>query len=775
MGQRRDACGARRVASLCAAALVFWAAARSAAANEVDQDKVAPLTFVLNGADKGEVTAVLRHAEVWVPAQDLDRAGLAHPWGRTEVIRGKIYVSLGSLGEEVAYAVDTAELTLRVDAPIQMLAPSTVDLAAVAPVDIEHRRDASLFFNYAPRLMNLRTPEAFFEAGASVSGHLLFSSASFTPQHGLVRGMSNLTIDDRDGYRRYVIGDSFVSGGELGGGFFTGGLTVTKTYELDPYFRKTPPLGAAGSTLSPSTLDVYVDGVLVRRQPIAPGPFRIENLPVQAGGGTARYVVRDAFGRESAFSSTYYASAGLLAEGLSEYTYSVGLRRVDVQTKSFAYGGFGALATHRVGLSSTMTAGVRIESAVDLLSGGPSLTTVLPFGGQLDLAAAASAAPSGGGLAGLASYTFTDPSFSAGVRGRLVSDRYSTLSLDAGSDRANLDTSAFVTAPLGRRFTVGSQYGLLVHRDAGPSFRVGLSTTVQLESSLALSVTASRTVTGGRAPFDAFATLVFAFGEDMSATASHRFSDGRHESVAQVNKSVPPGTGAGFRATAVAGQVNHAQVQGIAQWQHGRYSAILTASETGRRLDLEAAGGIVILPGVGAFFTRPIEGGFGVIRVPNTRGVRGYLNNQEIGRTDADGNLVIPNLLPYYGNRLSIGDSDLPVDYSVEQTERVVAPPLRGAAIAEFRAKPTRYFRGRVVVSTGGRRAPPSYGELAVHMPGASAISPIGKEGEFEIEGVAPGTYPATVTYTGGKCAFRVVIPTSTKPIANMGTLLCTR
>ena len=61
---------------------------------------------------------------------------------------------------------------------------------------------------------------------------------------------------------------------------------------------------------------------------------------------------------------------------------------------------------------------------------------------------------------------------------------------------------------------------------------------------------------------------------------------------------------------------------------------------------LSAAGGIVYVGGrVG--FSRPVTDSFGLVRVDRLEGVRVSLNNQEIGRTDASGEVFLPNLGSY--------------------------------------------------------------------------------------------------------------------------------
>ena len=40
-------------------------------------------------------------------------------------------------------------------------------------------------------------------------------------------------------------------------------------------------------------------------------------------------------------------------------------------------------------------------------------------------------------------------------------------------------------------------------------------------------------------------------------------------------------------------------------------------------------------------------------------------------------NLLLTDLLPYFGNRIEISEHDLPRDYTVETLEKVAAPPCR--------------------------------------------------------------------------------------------------
>ena len=66
-------------------------------------------------------------------------------------------------------------------------------------------------------------------------------------------------------------------------GVFLAGLSVSREFSLDPYFIRTPLPRLSGAATGPSTLDVYVNGALVRSEAIAPGTFELKNLPVTEG------------------------------------------------------------------------------------------------------------------------------------------------------------------------------------------------------------------------------------------------------------------------------------------------------------------------------------------------------------------------------------------------------------------------------------------------------------------------------------------------------------
>jgi outer membrane usher protein len=164
---------------------------------------------------------------------------------------------------------------------------------------------------------------------------------------------------------------------------------------------------------------------------------------------------------------------------------------------------------------------------------------------------------------------------------------------------------------------------------------------------------------------------------------------------------------------------------------------------------------------------------FALIRVPGVEGVRGYLNNQEVGATNARGDLPVPNLLAYYGNRLGIADQDIPLDYGVAERERTVATPYRGGAIVSFPVQLIRAVTGRVVMTIAGESIVPAFGQLTVTAEGRPFDSPIGRDGEFYLDNVPAGRHPALIEHEKGRCSFTLDVPAAATPVIDVGTVGC--
>lgn len=746
-------------------------------------DQRAYLELFVNDVSRDTVLVYLRGAETpddaLVAVDDLEKGGLRGLRGTRELHDGREYVSLRSLAPEIEFRFDPQALAVRIVAQPGLLEATAIDLRPVVrPPGMVLHRDTSAFLNYSVTADGHGTLSGAGEVGASFRGNLGFTGFSVLPDHSVVRGLSYFLVDDPGEMRRVQVGDAIGLSSELGGTAQLSGISVTREFSLDPYFVRQPLPKLSGAILTPSTLDVYMNGVLLRQQQIAPGPFEVRNLPVGSGVGQVSYVVRDAFGRTQEFASPYYSASGVLADGISEYGYHLGFRRIGFGEESLHYGPPELLARHRFGIGDKITLGYRFESALQrsdgtslLASGGPTFALALPVG-ELDLDAAASADGATTGAAGALSYTVFTRRLSVGASVRGMTPGYSNLATPAAADRPLLQLRGAVGAPLLPRVNVVLEGQLNSMRDTGLSSALTVRSDVHISNTLSLSLSASRLRSPGVGPeWLAFATLMYSFGS--STTGDLGGSAGSHAGTATagVQKSLPLGEGWGYQLRSTFDRDQPTSGLGQVQYQgpYGSYVASYDRIGGGDGATATAAGSLVLVGG-NWMASRPVQEGFALIQVPGLEGVRGFLNNQEIGRTDGGGNLLIPALQPYYGNRLRIGDADIPIDYQIGAIEKVVATTARGGALVSFDVQRVTSVKGLIRVELDGRTTVPAFGELTLD---ARLKSPLGAEGQFWFGNLGAGAHAAEVEFREGTCRFALTVPNDAGASVNLGTISC--
>jgi outer membrane usher protein len=508
-------------------------------------------------------------------------------------------------------------------------------------------------------------------------------------------------------------------------------------------------------------------------------------------------VVRDAFGATQSIANPYYMALGTLAKGLHDFSYNLGFVRESYGIRSWSYGHPALLCRHRTGLTDWLTVGARLEGTSHMLSGGPSLALRLPFG-EVGAAGAISDQEGYVGGAGLLSYSYMGRPlyFQAGVR--YQSSDYANLGIPPSSlppanalptgvpspvDRQRLNLLTSVAKNLGRVASVSIQYEATDWWGRGWTNQITLMGNRTITRWMYAFATVTNTYQGGApAQYGTFIGLSFAPADRVTASASrtdHFGGTSGHGGSTQaiLQQSLPIGPGLGYRLVAAQGEndLNQAtvQYQGAygrveADYQHQGYGADDRGHAT-----LSATGGIVLIGGR-PFLTRPVQDSYALIRVPGVGGVHGTMSNQVVGTTDGRGDLLIPNLLHYYGNRIGIDDKDIPLDHDIGATERIIAPPYRGGVIVSFPVRRVQSVSGSIEIDEGGKAVSPAYGQVVIKAGERQVISPLDEVGNFYLEDVAPGSYSAEVQYATGVCDFQLVVPAGSAALVDVGAVKCT-
>jgi outer membrane usher protein len=729
----------------------------------------AHLDVRLNGLPKGVALVLLEGDDAWLPIDDLHGYGLQSFDGARRKRDGKEWVSLRSLGPQLRFVLDDRALSLDLTVGPALLGSDRIDIGYQRPTGTLMGDATSAFVNYAAQVSLRGQASGYGEAGVSSGPALLSSGFAVTPLGMPVRGMTAFTYDFLSRLEKLVVGDAVVSAAGVGSSGVVGGVTWGRDFALDPYLVVAPRPAFTAFAATPSTLEVWVNGAMVRQQPVPAGTLDLTNIPVVAGAGDVRTVLRDAYGREQTFDLRSNFAPGLLAPGLTDFGYTAGFVRNQLDTRSLSYGRPVLLGRHRVGLDEVVTVGARAEVSLDRFMAGPSVTlgTLL---GQVDLEVVGSVAQGlPGGAAGLG-WSWMGRRWSSGLRLRGTSPAFATAVLDPWRDRQLGDLTAFGSVSPIERLGLGVDLAAARWRDSGNTASATLRADYALGVGITVLASVTQTVGGPAAGPSGMLSVSWALGDRTTAQAAASGSSPGLAASAGVSRSLPVGPGYGYRVEGEAGAVA-SRGSGLLQVQtgFGRYEAQVDQLGSTTVGAVRAAGGVVIA-GDRVFATRPVEEAYALVRV-GVPGVTAYLENQEAGVTDDQGDLLVPSLLARYSNRLSIRASDIPMDYEVGRVEQIVAPMRKGGMVVRFDVSPIRAVLGRLRLEGGAERAPGG-GELVVIQDGAELRAATTADGRFFLEGARPGRHAAEVSWRGGKCQATLVV-TDRPGVQDIGETTC--
>lgn len=557
-------------------------------------------------------------------------------------------------------------------------------------------------------------------------------------------------------------GGDFISGGGLS--WVTpvrlGGVQWQRNFRLQPNFVTFPLPTITGSSAVPSTVDVLVNNIQHYSRPVEPGPFVIDNMPVVTGQGELRVVVRDALGREQITTLPFYASSSLLRPGLVDYSIEAGYRRRDYASASDHYDDrLAGLASMRTGLTDWLTLESHAEGTEDLQNGGVGGVFRLGLWGVLSASAAASSGAAAKGEQWSAAYQWTSRRLGVTASSQRATAGYQTL--------ASLDLSAPPTrevSQLTASTSVGGG-GLSVAyvairgggvlADIGSSVggepletRIGtLSYSLALRGRWAAHGSLLREFSGEES-LGASLGLAYFFGGRTSASMSVQMREEQDATATlQAGQSLPgEGTGAGWRVQGASGTTDTAAIS-------AGYRYTVATVEAGASDSADTTTGFAALRGaiVGMDWRRPplltnaIHDSFALVdtRLPN---VAVFHENRPVGRSNADGLLLIPSLTAQARNQIAIDARDVPLDAQVTAVREVAVPLDRSGVFVTF---PIERVDSAVVVlhTADGKPVPP--GAMATLNDGQSFI--VGYDGQAFLKDVGPRNW-LTVDWGGGAC-----------------------
>ena len=744
--------------------------------------EIVPLKVIINTVDKGEhLLEMTPDGDMLLTKEQLTQFGFERIPEKAVITEGG-HISLRSLSPAVSFSLSQQESALIITADSRFFGTNVISMRPTRPPAATSTKENSGFLNYAVNYSagdeyecgSLSIPA---ELGLFIKDSFFFSNFSFTKtgtDGRLARMMTNITKDDTVNLIRYTAGDFYASSGALGGSCLLGGVSITKNFMLNPYFARCPGLSLSGLAQTPVEVELYINSVLTKKERLPAGAFEFLNFYGQTGAGDATLVIRDAFGREQTIETSFYLSSNLLKAGLHDYSYNLGFKRLNYGVESLHYTQPGFLGYHRYAFSNSFTGGLRGEVGQNMVNFGPLATFLVGGAGEVDTGLAVSKTRDGPyGFSAFLRHAYYSRGMRADAAFRYASRDYTNFTLEGSSHRPRLEGRVglgFSMRSLGSisadvQFT--STYG-------GPDVkRVNLLYSRRLGNKVNVFVSASRT-DGAAVAYQVFASLVLNLGTNQFGTLQFRSDDGRRTLSAGLEKNMPRGQGWSYELQANDNEKWQAEGWALLQYNgpYGIYSGTVRKTPGTDGYKVSLSGGIGYIDH-SFFASRPITDCFALVKVGDIAGAKVYHSNEAVAVTNGQGRALVPGLISYLNNKLSYEAADIPINYELKGLEKYVTPAYRSGSVVRFEVTKTQAFEGRLFLLTKGEKTAAESALLELNVEGRIIEAVVGRRGEFYLENLKPGRYPAKVTFQDKHCSFELIVPESKDMIVTLGDIIC--
>jgi outer membrane usher protein len=777
------------------------------------------VSVTINTESRGDFFVELDNEQnLFMRVEDLKALKLKYAEGQLVLIGNEQYAPLSAV-LDVKYTFDEKNLTVAIVGKTTEVQKTVIDLFSLkaAPQNIYYPRETSVFLNYG--LTYAYTSTDGFQSFMAInklgmrSGDVFFTSDSqYTKtelSESFVRLQSSATYERREDLQWLVLGDQFANSGDLGSTINMGGIGFSKVYKLDPYFITQPVMDLKGAVTLPTQAEIYLDGALVGKQPLAPGSFELKNLYSYTGAHNIDVVLRDPFGNVQRIYYPAYFSTQLLREGLHEYSYNVGFLREQYGVESNDYGKAVLSAFHRYGLTNALNIGARAEGSDGVYNGGISTAFLVPRAGAFTLSFAGSSANGKKGSAGSFQHSYQLGSFNTNVLLRGFSRDYATIGSSLLSDSTKYEMSlgvGFLVNPLGSFSFAYASTDLY----SGANTRVtsaSYSRVISKKTSLFATVSTTRSFDTTNA---VFIGLYINFDWNLHSSVQFTHSGDTNSETVQLQKDTPVGEGIGYRASINRTDTGTTTTNSFSPFvqYNARYGIYTLDSSiqnstgvTSELYNLSVAGSFVY---AGGFYgiSRPVSDSFSIVMADTVSGATVINNGQAIGNTDSSGTIVVPTLTSYNRNQITLDTKNIPIDYSISDLNKTISPSLWSGSCVFFDARKVRALTGTLYLQRGDKKVPLEYIDIMMKIGEKEVSFPTGKGGEFYLDNslpedtkagmidnlscreiaerrksggnvIKPGTYHAKVYYEGGTCEFFINFPKTEDAMTDVGEVLC--
>ncbi|HEY0325322.1 MAG TPA: fimbrial biogenesis outer membrane usher protein, partial [Allosphingosinicella sp.] len=288
-----------------------------------------------------------------------------------------------AVGIRIRY--DPQELALEMDIAAERRATRNVQ---VSPLDrsrigeFVQPADVSAYVNIRGNLdylwegpnEGLQSPVFFLDGAARLGGIVAETEAIWQPDgfgEDFQRLGSRLVYDDTDNLVRWTAGDLQ----PIGRGFQSvpdlAGISAFRSYSVLQPQQIVRPRGDRSFRLErPATVEVQINGQIVRRLQLAPGIYNLRDFPFTQGANDIRLNILDDAGRSEILRFNVFLDQSQLARGLTEFGVYAGVLAPLSDFGPDYTDDPAVTAFVRHGVSDFLTLGANVQADEDIQMGG---------------------------------------------------------------------------------------------------------------------------------------------------------------------------------------------------------------------------------------------------------------------------------------------------------------------------------------------------------------------------------------------------------------------
>ena len=634
-------------------------------------------------------------------------------------------------------------------------APLRSEIKALDSVGVNYQ----LAFNYVGKRI---TPSAYADWFAYTDGWY-FNTNLGSSSTGKITRFDTYALRESLNTGTYLrLGDAISDPTPLGESQQFAGLSWGTDRNLRPgdYAPVLPTLRNGNVIAGP--LEVFINDTLQFQQTLQNGVYDLRNIPAQNGFNS--YTVRtfDALGNPVTVRREIYLPASLLPPGITRWRLDTGFQRLDGYSANAHYGAPFVAGRYGVGISHDVSVGAYalVSKAASSFSGEIDQRLSELWTGHFGMLSATNTQQQGHGVqaridGGGSQWRFLGerthafkPLPSIGSRTALVVQQL-----------ARAQWSGMAGWNLGLTLAQ-SQRELSAREDVAI---LSLSTHIaDSGASTAVSWTQTRSagVKQDNLTISLFLPLTTDSRKNRSLFVSQTNADGVQLSRAQYNSSAQDVHDANWNVGMTHGSpVDYSSIDGA--WMQKTDKLELQAMGRANHSDISGQFSLrsgLLWAGGSRFSTRPVAGAFAMVSTAQ-EGVDIFHENRPVGKTDANGMLLVPSLSALQPNRLSVNPSSWPIHWIGQEVEKQVIAPRGGGVLVSFKINAQAWPEQSLITPVGPDGKLFSAGTVVTAVVDGSTLETVvDRRGQVWIGELLPAR-DFTISYAKIRCKFSLPMP----------------